>query len=84
MPDFYNILMNIFYIVEGYAKWLWDIVFGRQASRTKERLAFCNQCEHNRHGICEECGCVIKAKVRCTFVEDKDGLSIDGCPLKKW
>lgn len=84
MSEVYSILLNIFYIVEGYAKWLWDIVFKRQSSRTKKRLFHCLSCEHNKHGVCEICGCVIKAKVRSSYIEDRNGFSIDGCPLKKW
>lgn len=84
LPDVQGALLNIFYVVEGYVKWLWDITFKRSNQRTKQRLALCTECEHNKHGVCELCGCVVKAKVRCTFMEDEEGISIDGCPDRKW
>jgi hypothetical protein len=84
MPRILSVMMNILYVVEGYIKWLWDLSFNRASKRTKERLELCNKCKENNNGICNLCGCVIKAKVRCTFLEDEDGKTIDGCPLKKW
>ena len=42
---------------------------------TEERRAICGDCEHNKLGICTQCGCVIKLKtaILATF-----------CPLAKW
>jgi hypothetical protein len=41
----------------------------------KERLSYCNNCEHNCFGVCKKCGCVIKGKVR---------LSRQSCPINLW
>lgn len=42
---------------------------------TEERRVICGDCEHNKLGICTQCGCVIKLKtaILATF-----------CPLAKW
>ena len=38
----------------------------------------------NKRGICSECGCIIKAKVRVEYPLDEDGKAMGGCPLEKW
>lgn len=40
-----------------------------------ERYEICKECEHNTHGFCDLCGCLLKAKTKS---EDSE------CPLKKW
>lgn len=77
-------LENIIYIIEGYSIWGWNIVTHKTRKKAVIRLNICEQCEYNKHGLCKLCGCIIKAKVRADFPIDKDGKSIDGCPLKKW
>ena len=77
-------IKHIFYIIAGYSVWIWNIISGKTKQQAKERLAICNQCIHNKDGICEICGCVLKAKVRVDFPLDENGKSIDGCPEKKW
>ena len=74
----------IFYIIAGYSVWIWNIISGKTKQQAKERLAICNCCIHNKDGICEICGCVLKAKVRVDFMEDENGITIDGCPQRKW
>lgn len=39
------------------------------------RFDTCKSCESNRVGICTECGCIIKLKIR--LVHSK-------CPIGKW
>lgn len=39
------------------------------------RYEICKTCDHNKHGICDICGCVLKAK---TMSEDSE------CPDEKW
>ena len=39
------------------------------------RLAICAECEHNKNGTCELCGCVLALK--STFGNMK-------CPIDKW
>lgn len=41
-----------------------------------ERLAICNACEHkNMLGVCNKCGCLLKAKVK---------YKKSSCPIGKW
>ena len=79
-----DIIKHIIYIVEGYCVWIWNIITFKTHQKAKNRLSICNTCSHNKNGICELCGCIIKAKVRVDFPEDANGKSIDGCPKKKW
>ena len=75
---------NAIYIAEGYTIWLFDILRGKIRELAKRRMVICNQCEHNKHGICDLCGCILKSKTRVDFPLDENKKSIDGCPLKKW
>ena len=84
MCTIYNMMKSGIYIMEGYLKWIFDIIRRDASHRSIYRYKICKNCEHNVHGICEQCGCIIKAKVRVNFDIDKDGLSIDGCTEKKW
>ncbi len=79
-----NIIENAVYIIQGYTRWIYDIITGKVKHKAKYRLTICNQCENNKNGICNICGCIIKAKVRVNYMEDENGISIDGCPNKKW
>ena len=77
-------MKNMLHIIEGYSIWIWNIITGQMKQKAKTRLEICNNCVNNDNGICKQCGCIIKAKVRVNFPEDKNGKSIDGCPEKKW
>lgn len=79
-----NTFKHIVYIIEGYSVWIWNIITFKTYQKAKNRLSICNSCSHNKNGICELCGCVLKAKVRVDFPEDVNGKSIDGCSEKKW
>lgn len=84
MMELFYFVRNILYIFEGYVKWLFDLVTFRTSKRAKRRYSICSECEHNKKGICELCGCILKAKVRVDFLEDENGITIDGCPKRKW
>ena len=71
-------------IIEGWIKYIIDLVRHKESNTTEYRHQICNQCEHNKHGVCQLCHCVILAKIRCHYIIDEDGKAIDGCPLKKW
>lgn len=79
-----HIIRHAAYIIEGYAKWLYDVVTREGSRDSLRRLAVCEHCEHRRRGICSLCGCIIKAKVRVKYMLDDDGLSVEGCPERKW
>lgn len=80
----FNYIVQVLYIIEGYALWAFDEVTGRATKRSIPRLEICNQCEYNKKGICKKCGCILKAKTRVNFFLDENGISIGGCPEKKW
>lgn len=45
-------------------------------SLSNKRLEICNACEHmNRLGVCNKCGCLLKAKVK---------YEKSSCPIGKW
>ena len=73
-----------YYIAAGYLVWIWNIISGKTRLKAKKRLEICVKCEHNIKGICELCGCIIKAKVRVNYPEHENGISIGGCPQQKW
>lgn len=78
---FFNYIIQIF---SGWLRLLYDKSIGKTKIKSKNRLAICGECEHNKHGICSICGCVLAAKVRVNYPEDKNGISIGGCPEEKW
>lgn len=80
----FNFIRSGVYVIEGYIKWFYDFIRNTISPTAHYREKICNACEHNVRGICSECGCIIKAKIRVDFDLDENGKSIDGCPLKKW
>lgn len=70
--------------MQGWFVLITNILFNKTSYKSKRRLVLCRNCQYNSNGICSLCGCVIKAKVRVDYIEDEDGISIDGCPKRKW
>lgn len=81
---FYKIIETGMHILVGYTMWLFDLLRRKSSKTSIYRYSICKKCEHNIHGICEICGCILKAKVRVDYDLDENGKSIDGCPEKKW
>lgn len=77
-------IKDIFYIIEGYSKLLFYMLTGKTRKLYKRRYNICQLCEHNKSGICDLCGCIIKAKVKVDYLVDNEGITIDGCPEHKW
>lgn len=77
-------LENLYYIIEGWVKWLFSLLKGTDDDEVSKRLEICNKCKQNKIGVCKKCGCVIGAKVQVNYFKDKEGKSINGCPLRKW
>ena len=75
---------KILYILNGYFNFLIDFILKKSSQKSQERLQICKQCEFNNNGICKKCGCIIKVKVKVDFLEDENGITIDGCPERKW
>lgn len=63
------------YIIQGYFHlFLSKFKQLKNYKLYNHRLDICNQCEENIKGICDKCGCVLKAKTK----------SNSKCPLNKW
>lgn len=75
---------TILYIIEGYCKLFYYYITGRFHALYNRRLQICEKCEHNRFGMCDKCGCIIKAKVKVDYMVDDEGITLDGCPERKW
>ena len=80
----YRTVYRVSQVIEGYAKWIYDIITRSGSVYSVERLSVCRECKHNKKGICKLCGCVIKAKVRVKYLLDEEMKSIEGCPERKW
>lgn len=52
-----------------------DYFFRKASKQAKQRLAICKTCDSNKCGVCKECGCIVRVKVRCGICE---------CDLVKW
>ena len=79
-----QLIKNIKYIIQGYIRYIKDIITHTSTYKSRKRLNICKQCEFNNHGICNKCGCIIKVKVKVDFFEDENGITIDGCNKKNW
>ena len=84
MKRFNLFIKKLLYILYGYYKLIIKSITRTPSKFALERLKICNTCKYNKHGICSKCGCLLKAKVEVDFILDKNGISIDGCPEKKW
>jgi hypothetical protein len=56
-------------IIKAWFKW----IFKKPNMESMRRFNICKVCKNNKMGVCKECGCVIKAKVRCNI-----------CGCNKW
>lgn len=45
-------------VIQGWYNWL----FTKPNEETIRRRKICGECEYNKKGICQICGCVLKAK----------------------
>ena len=79
-----DIIKNGIDIIVGYSIWFFDKITRHTNKMASARMKICHECKYNKHGVCELCGCVLEAKTRVDFELDKDGISIDGCPERKW
>ena len=63
-------------IWQGWRNYVLDIISDiKYKMYFDERYEICKMCWHNSKGICQKCGCVIKAK---TMAEDAE------CPIGLW
>ena len=70
------IFLHIKLIWQGWRNYILDLISDlKYKEYFDERFRICEECEHNIHNICEECGCILQAK---TKAEDAE------CPVGKW
>lgn len=72
----WKMVKKLINIIKGWSYRL----LNKNEQLAKKRIAICNKCHSRTHidiigDICDECGCVLKAKAR---VEDEK------CELNKW
>jgi len=71
-----RILLTIKLIWQGWTNVILDLISDiKYKDIFSDRYEICKSCEHNKLGICEKCGCVLKAKTKS---EDSE------CPVGKW
>ena len=69
-------LKKIKEILQGWTNFFLDIFSDIKYKKEFERrYEICSECEHNVHGICDICKCILKAK---TKAEES------ACPISKW
>lgn len=63
-------------ICQGWKNFILDFISDvKYRKYFHERYLICDDCEHNKNGICGKCGCIINIK---TMAEDAE------CPVGKW
>ena len=71
-----NLLITLKLIFHGWSNMILDLISDIKYKKYFDaRYEICKTCPHNKHGICDICGCVLKAK---TMSEDSE------CPDGKW
>lgn len=69
-------MVKVKYIIQGWWNCLLDvfsdIIYKKEFD---QRMDICRKCEHNKHGICDICHCILVAKTKS---EDSE------CPENKW
>ena len=69
-------LFTLKLIFQGWLNWFLDRISDiKYKEYFDARYKLCKCCEHNKFGICDCCGCVLKAKTKAEESE---------CPLGKW
>ena len=79
-----NSLKKIYYILQGWGKYILSTIKFYRSDAAVKRLAICDKCKYRKGGFCERCGCYISAKVNVNYYLDENGISIEGGPEKKW
>lgn len=77
-------------IIRGYALWIWYYLNKsyrqKRKDEAKRRIQICESCPffYKWARNCIICGCFVDVKTKIEFKLDENGMSIDGCPEKKW
>lgn len=81
---FKKFVREIPYIIQGWSLMILDLIVGRSNQTASKRYSICLKCKYMKWHICTICNCVVEAKVRPDYYLDEDGISIGGCPKRKW
>jgi len=57
------------------AVWCWVVGGCRISLTAHQRLQICEDCEHQKEGICLVCGCLLSMKTK---------MDTEKCPIDKW
>lgn len=76
-------------IIIGYAQWIWFYLSPSYRKINEpiaiKRWLICQKCNKlTSIKRCSLCGCVMIIKVKGKYELDKNGVSLNGCRLKKW
>jgi hypothetical protein len=77
-------------IIKGYISWIWYYLYKPYRKKRKElfskRIKICESCQFfwKPARNCTLCGCFVDIKTKGEFKLDENGISRDGCIMKKW
>lgn len=77
-------------ILRGYLFWIKYYLYKPYREKIKKdsqsRIQICENCEFfwKFARNCMICGCFMDIKTKMPFDLDENGISVDGCPEKKW
>ena len=77
-------------IIKGYILWFWYYMNSTYRNKRKadyeKRIKICENCEffYKPARNCMICGCFMDVKAKMPFDVDSNGISINGCLMKKW
>ena len=77
-------------IIKGYVLWIWYYLYKPYRKKRKEeakrRIEICEACDYFYKPArnCSLCGCFMDVKTKMPLELDENGISIDGCEIKKW
>lgn len=83
-------MRKFIHILKAYILWVWYYLNKKYRDERKEeaiiRYTICKRCKYfyNASGRCCVCGCFMAVKTKLYFQKDYRGISLHGCPEKKW
>ena len=82
--------MKLWQIIKGWTLWVWYYLNKAYRDSRKsdalKRIEICEKCElfNVVSRTCDVCGCFMDIKTKLEFPVNEKGISIGGCPEKKW
>jgi hypothetical protein len=77
-------------IFKAYILWVWYYLYKPYREQRKveaqKRIKICEECKYfwKPARNCIICGCFCDVKVKYPYKLDKTGISVNGCPERKW